>query len=163
LTRINFKFWLSDVSQLELVNWLKELTAKEKFTETVVEILDFVRKNGLENLKSLEALRREKIIAEIAEIKSRTAHRESKSFKPIPEDTPAEQTHEAPEEKNLTQVINRNWNNHVNTLRQLKEGWSVTCRLCETGFVQIPTKEQAIERFKKHLEDNHMSELIKTV
>jgi len=167
VTRINFKFWLSDVSQLELVNWLKELTSKEKFTETVVEILDFVRKNGLENLKSLEALRREKIIAEIAEIKSRTAHREAKVNPITPPNQPKDETNQtayvAPEEKTLTDVINRNWNNYVNTLRQLKEGWSVTCRLCDTGFVQIRTKEEAIDRFKKHLEDNHMEELIKSV
>lgn len=163
LTRVNFKFWLNDVENMELVNWLKELTAKEKFTETVIEILEFVRLNSLEKLKSLESLKREKIIAEIAEIKSRTSHRESKSFKPIPENIPSEEAHVAPEEKNLTQVINKNWNNYVNTLRQLKDGWSVTCRLCETGFVQIPTQLMAIDRFKKHLEDSHMTELIKTV
>jgi len=163
MTRINFKFWVNDGENLELVNWLKELTAKEKFTETVIEILDFVRLNSIEKLKSLESLKREKLIVEIAEIKSRTAHRESKSFKPIPENIPAEQAHVAPEEKNLTQVINRNWNNYVNTLRQLAEGWSVTCRLCETGFVQIPSQEMAIDRFKKHLEDNHSQELVKIV
>lgn len=163
MTRINFKFWVNDGENLELVNWLKELTAKEKFTETVIEILEFVRLNSMEKLKSLESLRIEKLVAEIAEIKSRTAHRESKSFKPIPENIPSEEAHVAPEEKNLTQVINKNWNNYVNTLRQLKEGWTVTCRLCETGFVQIPSKDMAIDRFKKHLEDNHSEELVRIV
>lgn len=163
MTRINFKFWVNDEENLELVNYLKELTAKEKFTETVIEILDFVRKDGIESLKNLKSLQKEKLVAEIADIKSRTAHRESKSFKPIPENIPSEEAHVAPEEKNLTQVINKNWNNYVNTLRQFKDGWTVTCKLCTTGFVQIPTQLMAIDRFKKHLEDSHLEELIKTV
>jgi len=164
MTRINFKFWVNDVENMELVNWLKELTAKEKFTETVIEILDFVRKDGIESLKNLKSLQKEKLVAEIAEIKSRTAHRDRTIKKPteIPITT-TQSSYVPPEERKIEEIIKFSWNRYVETLRKKPEGWVVTCKLCSTGFPQLRSEEEAIERFKTHLEDSHESELIKTV
>lgn len=166
LTRTNFKFWLSDKQNLELVNWLKDLTANGKFSVTVIEILDYVRKNGLENLKTLEGLKREKLVAEIADLKSRTAHRNKTITKPIPIPIPnstPQTSYVPPEERKIEEIIKFSWNKYVETLRKKSEGWLITCKLCSTGFPQLPTEQEAIDRFKTHLEDSHETELLKIV
>lgn len=164
LTRTNFKFWLSDKQNLELVNWLKDLTANGKFSVTVIEILDYVRKNGLENLKTLEGLKREKLVAEIADLKSRTAHRDKTITKPIPIPNSAPQTsYVPPEERKIEEIIKFSWNKYVETLRKKSEGWVITCKLCTTGFPQLRSEQEAIDRFKTHLEDSHETELLKIV
>jgi len=69
----------------------------------------------------------------------------------------------APEEKDLVEIINRHWNKFIDTLRKnAKQEWVLTCKLCSTGLI-LPTQEKAVERFKKHLEETHSEELVKIV
>ena len=166
MTRFPIKFWLNDKENFELLKWVKDLTAKEKFTETAIEILDFVRKNGLENLKSLEALRREKLLADIEWTKSKTKLIKQKLERPIhevqiPAETTTEEAHYAPEEKNLEKLINSTWNKFVGVLKKENRGWLITCNLCSTGFPMLPTQEIAVSRFKKHLEETHGEDLVR--
>jgi len=65
------------------------------------------------------------------------------------------ESYNPPEEKKIQEVIQNQWNKFVETLKQKQNGeWTLTCKLCSTGFV-LPTKELAISRFKKHLEETH--------
>ena len=162
MTRFPIKFWLNDKENFELLKWVKDLTAKEKFTETAIEILEFVRKNGLENLKSLEALRREKLLADIEWTKTKTDLIKSKLQKPLHEvKIETEAAHYPPEEKNLNELINKNWNKFVGVLKHEARGWLVTCILCPTGFPQLASQQMAIDRFKKHLEETHGEDLVR--
>jgi len=70
------------------------------------------------------------------------------------------ESYEPPEEKKLNEVIKLNWNKFVDTLKQNSKGeWIATCKICSTGFI-LPTKEQAINRFKIHLEENHQESVL---
>lgn len=164
MTKFNFKFWLNDEVNFDLVKWLKELTAKEKMSSTIIEILEFVRKNGLENLKSLEALKRDKLVAEIADLKSRTTHRDRTEPYHRQEKKPlTDSSYVPPEERKMESIIENNWNKFVDTLRTRNDGWIITCKLCSTGFPHHNSKPAAIHRFKQHLRDTHEEELLKTV
>jgi len=69
----------------------------------------------------------------------------------------------AKEEKDLDEIIKIAWNRFVDTLkRNPKMEWVLTCKFCQTGLI-LPTKELAIERFKKHLLETHSEELVKIV
>jgi len=164
VTRINFKFWVNDEFNFDLVKWLKELTDKEKMTSTLIEILEFVRKNGLEDLKSLEALRKEKLLAEIADIKSRTSHRDSSTpYQKKQKDSTNSTSYVPPEEKKMEHIIENNWNKYLDTLRTRNDGWIITCKLCSSGFTCLESRPAAIHRFKKHLRETHEEELLQTV
>jgi len=70
------------------------------------------------------------------------------------------ESYEPPEEKKIQDTIQNKWNNFVNTLKQnSKAEWTLTCKLCSTGFI-LPTKDLAISRFKKHLEETHYEKVL---
>jgi len=70
------------------------------------------------------------------------------------------ESYEPPEEKKIQDTIQNKWNNFVSTLKQnSKAEWTLTCKLCDTGFI-LPTKELAISRFKKHLEETHYERVL---
>jgi len=70
------------------------------------------------------------------------------------------ESYEPPEEKKIQDTIQNQWNRFVNTLKQnSKAEWTLTCKLCSTGFI-LPTKELAISRFKKHLEETHYEKVL---
>jgi len=65
------------------------------------------------------------------------------------------ESYEPPEEKKIIDVIQNQWNKFVETIiKNPKNEWTLTCKLCSTGFI-LPTREQAIQRFKIHLEQTH--------
>ena len=65
------------------------------------------------------------------------------------------ESYEPPEEKQIKDVIQNNWNKFVESIiKNPKNEWTLTCHLCSTGFI-LPTREQAIERFKTHLLETH--------
>jgi len=65
------------------------------------------------------------------------------------------ESYEPPEEKKIKDVIKNNWNKFVESIiKNPKNEWTLTCHLCSTGFI-LPTREQAIERFKIHLLETH--------
>jgi len=70
------------------------------------------------------------------------------------------ESYEPPEEKKIKDVIENSWNKFVETLKQNSKGeWTLTCKLCSTGFI-LPTKELAISRLKKHLEETHYERVL---
>lgn len=158
MKRKQYRFWISDEA---LQSYLESKTTEYgDFTNFARETFHLMQTNKLDP-RSIDNLRKEKIIADIDWKRAQTAFLKEKLNKSISQILDkSEEVFVPPEEKSLTEFINKNWNRYINTLRQLKEGWTVTCKLCSTGFVQIPTHENAVDRFKKHLEENHGESLI---
>lgn len=158
MTKKQYRFWVYDEKTQKYLD--EKMEEYGGFSDFAREIFEMIINNKLDP-KSFDELKKEKIKADIEWKKAQTAYLKQKLQKPIPNSDTGVTAFNPPEEKNLAEFINNSWNSFVDTLRQLKEGWSVTCKLCETGFVQIPTHEMAINRFKKHLEETHAEELIR--
>jgi len=162
-TRKKFNFWVYD-KDIELREFLDSKVNQSSF---VKDILEKFRTGKLIDSKSID-LQRKKLEVDIRykEIMIQIKEKEllfDKTFgeTPSPRAKIAIKTaintesYEPPEDKKIQQVIQNSWNKFVNTLRQnSKAEWILTCKLCNTGFV-LPTKEQAINRFKIHLAETH--------
>jgi len=160
MTRKQFRFWVNDE---KLQAYLDGKTSDYgEFSNFARETFTLMMLNKLDP-RSYDDLKKQKLKIDIIWRQAQIAHINSKLDKPIPTTPEAETAHYAPEENNLDNLINVGWNRYVNTIRSYKEGWTVTCKLCPTGFPQIPTKELAIERFKTHLQETHAEELVRTV
>lgn len=153
-----YRFWVSEEA---LQSYLEsKIEEYGDFTNFARETFHLMKDNKLDP-RSFDNLRKEKIIADIEWKRAQTAFLKEKLTKSI--DKILEEPITAfvpPEEKNLSELINFRWNRYVETLRKMKDGWTITCKLCSTGFVQIPTQDDARNRFKKHLEETHGEELI---
>ena len=61
---------------------------------------------------------------------------------------------------NIDYIINSTWNKFLKELRELKDEWKATCNNCDQSFYK-KTRNEAIDRFKLHLKQNHEEDLIK--
>lgn len=153
-----FRFWVTDES---LQSYLEsKIDEYGDFSNFARETFHLMQTNKLDP-RSIDNLRKEKIIADIDWKRAQTAFLKEKLNKSINQILDnSEEVFVAPEEKDLNEFIAKNWNRYIQTLRQFKDGWTVTCKLCSTGFVQIPNHEKAVDRFKKHLEETHGESII---
>ena len=158
MKRKNYRFWVTEESLQQYLD--AKILEYGEFSNFARETFQLMKDNKLDP-KNIDSLRKEKVIADIEWKRAQTAFLKEKLNKSVAQILDnSEEVFVAPEEKNLIEAINKNWNRYVNTLRLYKEGWNVTCKLCSTGFVQIPTQEKAVDRFKKHLEESHGDQLI---
>jgi len=170
MSRKKFSFYVYDQNELELKIFLE---SKVNVSQFVKEIVDKYRKGKLVDYKSLDLVR-QKLIADIEYKQILTAiKRREFNFHENFGKTPSSQAKTAikvavnnesfipPEEKNLEQIIQNNWNKFLLSLRtNSKNEWIANCKLCDTGFI-LPNKDEAIERFKTHLIENHNEQLLK--
>jgi len=160
-TRRKFTFYVTE-DNLNLF-----LESKTNVSEFVKDIIEKFRTGKLIDSKQID-LHRKKLEVDIRykEIMIKIKQKEL-DFNQTFDKTPSSQaksaikvgvnteSYEPPEEKKIQQVIQNQWNKFVETLKQNpKAEWTLTCKLCSTGFI-LPTKELAISRFKKHLEETH--------
>ena len=160
-TRKKYSFYVSD-ENLKLF-----LDSKANVSDFVKTTIDQVRTQKLIDSKSVD-LHRKKLEVDIRykEIMILIKQKEL-DFSETFDKTPSSQvktaikvgvnteSYEPPEEKKIQDTIQNKWNNFVNTLKQnSKAEWTLTCKLCSTGFI-LPTKEQSINRFKIHLLETH--------
>jgi len=156
-----FEFWLFDS---DIINWLNSFSNR---SELLREIVTKFKSGELQD-DTKEDLTKEKLRADIdykkimIQIKKKELQF-SETFEKTPSLTAQRaikigvntESYEPPEDKKIQKVIQNSWNKFVNTLRQnSKAEWILTCKLCNTGFI-LPTKEQAINRFKIHLAETH--------
>jgi len=161
-----YRFWVSrNFEELQ-----KFLDSKENFSDYARKTFSMIQKENLDP-ETFETLKKLKIKADIEWKNSQTEYNKMRIAKWKQHDvskteveaSEAETAHFPPEEKTLEDLIEHHWNNFVNSLRQYKEGWTVTCKLCETGFPQLGSKEVAIQRLKQHLRETHSEELVRSV
>ncbi len=160
-TRRKFTFYVTE-DNLNLF-----LESKTNVSEFVKDIIEKFRTGKLIDSKQID-LHRKKLEVDIRykEIMILIKQKEL-NFSETFDKTPSSQaktaikvgvnteSYEPPEEKKIQDVIQNQWNKFVETLKQnSKAEWTLTCKLCSTGFI-LPTKELAISRFKKHLEETH--------
>jgi len=162
-TRKHYNFWVYDKE----VNLREFLDSKVNVSDYVKDILDKFRTGKLIDSKSLD-LQRKKLEVDIRykEIMIKIKEKEllynetfekppTNSVKQVIKTSVNTESYEPPEEKRISEVIKNNWNKFVETLKQNTKGeWTLTCKLCSTGFI-LPSKEQAINRFKIHLAETH--------
>jgi len=156
-----FDFWIFDKI---VIDWLDSIPNRSEF---VRDILTKFKENKLIP-QTKENLVREKLKVEI-EYKKIMIEIKKKEllFEQTFDKTPTSQakiaiktavnteSYEPPEEKKIHEVIKYSWNKFVATLKQNSRAeWTLTCKLCSTGFI-LPTKEEAINRFKIHLLETH--------
>ncbi len=175
MTKKRFDFWLFDQ---ETIDWLNSIPNRSEY---IRDLMTKVKNGIVKDFDKLD-LKDQKTLVEIKYKEVQTKIKEFelehwKTFGKAPsssgekalkvhaktETIPPEQTsYDPPEEKDLRKIIETKWNNWVDVLKQEKKdsSWTVVCRLCSTGFVQIPTRDQAIDRLKKHLEDTHSDILL---
>jgi len=162
--RKRWSFWTVGKDDLDL----------ERYLESKISINDFVRnlindfrtgkivdsKNLDLHRKKLEVdIRYKEIMIKIKEKElnytqtfDKTPSSQAKSAIKVGINT---ESYEPPEDKKINEVIKNSWNKFVNTLKQNSKGeWTLTCKMCNTGFI-LPTKEEAINRFKIHLLETH--------
>jgi len=161
LTRTKFTVWI-DESEIELIDFIFAHSNVSKF---IKDLIDDFRKGKLVKIdelhkKKLETdIRYKEIMIEIK--KKELLHLDTFDKYPSSQAKIAIKTavntesYEPPEEKKILDVIQNNWNKFVETIKQnSKAEWTVTCKLCSTGFI-LPTRDEAIQRFKIHLEQTH--------
>jgi len=167
-TRKHFSFWVYD-KEIRLREFLE---TKVNVSDYVKDILEKVMNGKLIETKSMD-LQRKKLEVDIRykEIMIKIKEKEliyNETF----DETPSSRAKIAiktgvntesfnpPEEKKLNEIIKLNWNRFIDSLKQNSKGeWISTCKLCSTGFI-LPTKEQSINRFKIHLEENHQESVL---
>jgi len=151
----------------------------QTFLESKISINDFLRNlvndfrvGKLVNVKNLD-LQRKKLEVDIRykEIMIKIKEKEL-SYNETFDKSPSSQgkiaiknnvnteSYNPPEEKKINEVIKSSWNKFVETLKQNSRAeWTITCKLCSTGFI-LPSKEQAINRLKIHLEETHSEKVL---
>lgn len=153
----------------KVIEWLDSMKNQSTLIREIVTKFHY----GKLSEDSKENLTRRKLLADIAykEImvkikKQELLHSETFETPPTPQAKTAikagvnTESYEPPEEKKIKEVIETNWNRFVETLKQNSKGeWTLTCKLCSTGFI-LPSKESAIERFKKHLTETHYERVL---
>ncbi len=156
-----FSFWIFDQ---EIVEWLNSITNLSNFMREV--LMKF--KNGEFNDGSKSDLQRKKLEVDIRykEIMIKIKEKEllfGETFDKTPSYSAQKaikvavntESYNPPEEKKILDVIQNSWDKFVDTLKPNSKGeWTLTCKLCSTGFI-LPTRDQAIQRFKIHLEQTH--------
>jgi len=170
-TRKHFSFWVYD-KEIRLREFLETKVNVRNVSDYVKDILEKVMNGKLIETKSMD-LQRKKLEVDIRykEIMIKIKEKEllfSETFDKTPpysakkaiEVNVNTESYEPPEEKKIHEVIKLSWNKFVSTLKQDSKGeWVLTCKLCNTGFI-LPTKEQAINRFKIHLLETHNEKVL---
>lgn len=171
MKRYNFKVHDEDK---DLQQFLDSLIEKNEFSSTIRTVLKFVKENGLEELQTVDSLKIEKLKADIRYknfqsefIQLRMKYDYAFDSKPsknavhaMKEGAQIMTGYDSPEGKKIEDIIEKKWNNYVSQLRDKGKEWVITCRLCDVAFLGFTTKEKAIERLKKHLEESHERELV---
>jgi len=163
-----FSFWVYP-KEINLRNFLE---SKVNVSEFLKGIIEKVRTGKLVDAKTID-LHRKKLEVDIRykEIMIKIKEKEllyNETFDKPPPYSAKEaikvnvntESYNPPEEKKINEVIKSSWNKFVETMKQNSLGeWTVTCKLCSTGFI-LPTKEQAINRLKIHLEETHSERVL---
>jgi len=168
MNRKQFVLWTYE-AELNLRNYLE---SKSNISEFLKKLVNDFRTGKLIESKSID-LQRKKLEVDIRykEIMIKIKEKEliyNETF----DETPSSrakiaiktavntETFNPPEEKKLNEIVKMNWNRFIDSLKQNSKGeWISTCKFCSTGFI-LPTKEQAINRFKIHLEENHAESVL---
>ncbi len=161
-----FSFWIYDPT---IIEWLVSITKRSEFIRDI--LIKF--KNGEFNDNSKYDLQRKKLEVDIRykEIMIKIKEKEllfGETFDKSPSYSAQKaikvgvntESYEPPEEKKILDVIQNQWNKFVETIKKNSKGeWTVTCKLCSTGFI-LPDRDQAIQRFKIHLEQTHYEKVL---
>jgi len=161
--RKHFALWTYP-DDLDLRNYLE---SKANISEFIKKIVNDFRIGKLTETKNSD-LQRKKLEVDIRykEIMIKIKEKEllySETFEKPPAYSAKQaikvnvntESYEPPEEKKIQDVIENDWNKFVETLKENSKGeWTLTCKLCSTGFI-LPTQHKAIFRFKTHLLETH--------
>jgi len=167
-TRKKFNFWVYD-KEVDLRLFLE---SRVNVSDFVKDILEKFRTRKLVDAKTID-LQRKKLEVDIRykEIMIKIKEKEL-LFVGTFDETPSPrakiaikqavntESYEPPEEKKIKDVIQNNWNKFVESIiKNPKNEWALTCGLCSTGFI-LPTRDQAIQRFKTHLLETHYQKVL---
>lgn len=163
-------------TELDLLEFLGNLTNDNKLSETTLRVMKFIMDNGFEELQNVDALKKEKIRVDIDYKRAATELIQAKlkytyNFESLPSKAGSGALkkknkqditgHQPIEYQKVEELIAIKWSNYLAELRVTASGWKFVCRLCQVAFLEFKTKESAIERFKLHLEESHSEELMR--